>query len=84
MTHFKRYFWWYLPLAIWVIYELVALASRLKDGAIECCIPTLSQLVWWGYDRFQYLPYIVAAVFGVLYWHFFLARKRNPPDASGT
>lgn len=78
LEHLANNWMWEAPLAFWVVFELYALATRLP-GYKGPIIPTLSQRVWWAYDRFKYLPHLVAVVFGILYYHFFIERKRKPP-----
>ena len=83
MDDFNPYNWiWLGPIIGWVVYELWSFVTRLP-GYKGTRLPTLSQLVWWGWDRFKYLPHVVASVFAVLFWHFFIARKRKPVDKNG-
>lgn len=67
--HFAMYWPWYVPLGLLVLYELTAVRTQLLQSGRR--IPTLSELVWKGYDRFPALKWIVLAGFAVLYLHFF-------------
>lgn len=76
-ARFRRYWPWIVALGFLVGYEIVALITRIPDSGFKR-IPTLSQMVWHGYDAFAPLAWIVIAVVGVLLVHFFW-RKRKPP-----
>jgi len=78
VEHLDGNWMWEVPLLFWVLFELYALATRIP-GFKGKRIPTLSQRVWWAYDRFAGLPHAVLAVFLALYLHFFVYRRRKPP-----
>ena len=74
---------WLIPLGVWVVYELFSFVTRIP-GYPGKRLPTLSQLVWWAYDKFVWLPYAVLGIFSWLFYHFFIERKRKPPNGSGS
>jgi len=77
--YIKRNWPWWVALGWLAGYEIYALITRIPGSGLWRP-PTLSQIVWWGYDRAAYLPWIVIPAIVVLLIHFF-AHKRNPPDA---
>lgn len=74
---------WIIGLGWLVGYEIFSLVTRIPGYPYKR-LPTLSQLVWWAYDRAPWLKAAVAWLMAILYSHFFIFRKRNPPDAPGS
>lgn len=71
-------FWPLVPflagIAFGVGYELYALVTRIPGIRLKR-VPTISQLVWRGYDDFPGLVWIVTPAVVALWTHFFVRRR---------
>lgn len=79
MDTFLKYWPIWLPAALYVTYELVALATQVTHAQRR--IPTLSELVWkatkdWNLMKRVLFVVVVSPLWFILLWHFFFGFGR--------
>jgi hypothetical protein len=71
-----RWWPWYVGLGWLVGYEIYAIVDRPLHLPAA---PTLSQLVWWAYDRSPLVAVLGLLLLVALALHFFILHRRRRP-----